>query len=747
MPSNSTVVVTARSDANGSVAASYSFQLHNLVPDIHYATGWPLPTDKTTTMTIVGQNFEPNTVFYINGNAVPSTFQSATQVVVKVTVPYYAFGSIEVGATTAAPGGGSSPNLAVPIKPIALHLNAFDQNGTNTGTARLGLPVQFRANVTGSPDSSRTWAVNWSVRGAGSINSSSGVYTAPASMPSSSTVTVVATLAANPKILAEYQLTLMNPLPVVSSTNPTHVKAETTTTVTLTGSGFIPGSRVLVNGLAVETTYRSGNTLTASVYAGQASHVVISVRNPNPGGITSQVYSLQVENSTASASASIGTTRGRYIQSNFIGLSHEWGDAGWFMGSSQNGVNVIYRRLVQNLINPGSRAFVIRIGGYSTDTTSYPQPDTVTPFAELANALHVHFTLGVNLGADNVELAKEQASAYLKGMPAGSVDAIEIGNEPDNYSGYGWRASTYSITDYLAEFAKWKSTILQAAPSSTKFLGASWGALSTLQHGMIAFEAKELSSVPTFSQHSYAENIEMQSYPGNYLLSNQAAIQGPQTVANYVAVAHEEGQMFRIGEINSVDGGGNTGVSDRFGSALWAIDTMFEYANVGVDGVNWHGTSGCGYCAFDFSALNIDGRVAYSLERVNPLYYGLLLFHMATGNTARILPVNLNTTANIKVWAVIDQSNVIHVVIVNKDESFAGNISISLPGHGDAQVTRLVAPGYESATGVSLGGQTFDGSVDGRLVGSTDNETIVPSNGTYNVSLQPTSAVMLTLPQ
>ncbi|HEX3436284.1 MAG TPA: glycosyl hydrolase family protein [Pseudacidobacterium sp.] len=746
MPSNATVVITARANADSSVSASYTFTLINPVAIVRYATNWPLPTDATTSMAVIGSNFVPGTTVYVNGTAVPTTYQSWTQVTAKVWIPYNSFGSVKVVAKTPSPGGGSSSGLAVPIKPLVVNLNAFDVNGTNTGTAQLGLPVQFRANVTGSANLSLTWPVKWSVSGAGSI-SGSGRYVAPATMPTNRIVNVTATLAANSQIHSTYQLTLMNPQPVVNAANPTHLKAGTTGTVTVIGSGFIPGSQILVNGSAVATSYQSGNTLTASVTAGQSSRVLISVVNPNPGGSTSLAYSLQVDNTSAdtTASASVGTTLGRYIQSNFIGFSHEWGDAQWYMGSSKNGVNMIYRQLVQNLINPGSRAFVIRVGGGTTDTSGYPTATTVTPFAELASTLPVHFTLGVNLGADNPSLAQNQASTYLKGMPSGSVDAIEIGNEPDNYAANGMRASNYSIDNYLSDFAKWRSAILDVVPSSTKFLGPAWGSMLTLHHSMAAFNAQNLWDVPTFSQHAYAEYLESQSYPDDYLLSEAAATVGPQAVTDYVSHSHLHGQMFRIGELNSIDDGGVDGISNSFASALWAIDTMFEYANVGADGVNWHGTSGCLYCPFDFSTMNVDGRTVYSLQKVNPIYYGLLLFRMATGNTARLLPVNVSTAANIKVWAMVDQSSVAHVVIINKDKSFSGNISISMPGYGDAQVTRLVAPSYESLSGVSIGGQSFDGSVDGKLLGSQDNETLTPSNGSYSVPLQPTSAVMLTL--
>lgn len=743
MPSNSRITVKATSNADTAVSATYTFNLLNPAPGIRYATGWPLPTDTTTTLTVVGSNFEPTTVIYVNGHAEPTTYQSSTTLLAKVWIPYNQYGPVQVVAQTAAPGGGNTSAISVPVKPLVINLTAFDENGTNTGTARLGSPVLFRPLVTGSSDPNLVWTINWSVQGAGSI-SSSGYYQPPATMPANPVVTVIATLAANSQINSKFQLTLSNPSPVVNAISPTHLQAGTTGVITVEGRGFVPGSQILVNSSALTTTFKSSNALTASIPSGQSNPALISVQNPSPGGSRSPSYSLQIDN-PSSASATIGTTPGLNVQSNFIGLSHGWNGAQWDMGTAQNGINYIYRALIQQLMNPtGSRPFLIRIGG--GDTSYWPASDTVTAFAQLAARLPVHFTLGVNLATDNPGMAQDQAWSYLSAMPAGSVDAIEIGNEPDNYIAFGIRPNPYTIGAYTSQFSTWENSILSAGPSSTKFMGPSWGSMLTLHQDMSAFEAAEASRVSIFSQHAYGEFEGLQNYPENYLLSNAAATTGPGGVANYIATAHQRGQVFRIGEINSIDDGGIAGISNSFQSALWAIDTMFEYAKVGVDGVNWHGTSGSAYSLFNFAtSRDAAGKVLYSLQNVNPIYYGLLLFHRATENTSRLLPVTLNTQANIKVWATIDQNSTAHVVIINKDESFAGNISISIPGYGTAQMVSLVAPSYESEDDVSIGGQTFDGSVDGNLVGSQQSQSVTPSNGTYSIPLQPTSAVMLTL--
>jgi len=164
-----------------------------------------------------------------------------------------------------------------------------------------------------------------------------------------------------------------------------------------------------------------------------------------------------------------------------------------------------------------------------------------------------------------------------------------------------------------------------------------------------------------------------------------------------------------------------------------------------VDGVNVHGTSGCTYCAFTFGVTTTAGIHSYTLQQVNPLYYGLLFFHAATANHTSLLPVTLQSQANVKIWATIDQSGTEHIAIINKDESFAGTVAVTVSGYGQATVQRLVAPSYGSSAGVFFGGQTFDGSIDGSLVLSPTSEVIQPSSGVYNVSVQPTSAVLLTL--
>jgi hypothetical protein len=336
----------------------------------------------------------------------------------------------------------------------------------------------------------------------------------------------------------------------------------------------------------------------------------------------------------------------------------------------------------------------------------------------------------------------DQAVAFTSQMPAGFLDGIEIGNEPDIYRKNGMRTTSYSFKDYLVDFNKWKTNILPVLPSGTKLMGPSWsgsGALTNFQ----AFDAAEGKVLAAVSQHYYVAN-GAESNPHDILLTPNA-IPNRNLVATSVAATHQYRIPFRMGEINSLSSGGKNGISNSFQSALWAADTMFACANVGVDGVNWHTGNGGAYAAFSFNISSSGTKTNYTLTSVRPLYYGLLLFQAATGNGAHLLPVTVNTHANLTAWATVDASNISRLVIINKSEDASGTVDIYVSGYFHAQIYRLTAPTYQSTSGVMFAGQTFDGSKDGIIQGTPISEPVKVSNGLLEVPMPITSAALVVL--
>ena len=106
-------------------------------------------------------------------------------------------------------------------------------------------------------------------------------------------------------------------------------------------------------------------------------------------------------------------------------------------------------------------------------------------------------------------------------------------------------------------------------------------------------------------------------------------------VKSFVTVAGKHELPFRIGEMNSASCEGAKGVSDTFASALWALDTMFNFAKVGVQGVNFHMLPGSNYELFTPSQTASGTWQA----NVHPEYYGLTLFAQAFPPGAQLLNV------------------------------------------------------------------------------------------------------------
>ncbi|KAG5635923.1 hypothetical protein H0H81_009664 [Sphagnurus paluster] len=71
---------------------------------------------------------------------------------------------------------------------------------------------------------------------------------------------------------------------------------------------------------------------------------------------------------------------------------------------------------------------------------------------------NTHVTWGVNLGQNNMSTAFLEAKSIMKAFSSFAIkdagivlDAIEIGNEADLYSGHGLRPKTYDIAQYIQE--------------------------------------------------------------------------------------------------------------------------------------------------------------------------------------------------------------------------------------------------------------------------------------------------------
>ena len=457
-----------------------------------------------------------------------------------------------------------------------------------------------------------------------------------------------------------------------------------------------------------------------------------------------------------------GSPTGQAMPAGFLGLSLEYKAIHQYTGRNPLAINPVMIQLIKDL-NPGQSP-VLRIGGDSTDWTWWPTRGVIPrggiSYAltngwlrsthALAADLGAKLILGINLASDRPALAATEARALIQGIGRRYVSSLEVGNEPDLYGVFAWyrdrlghvvhaRTRRYNLGSFIAEYSKWR-TVLPKLP----LVGPSYSALtwmSGLSHFLSTEKSVRTVSVHRYPLHNSTTDPTNPTYPSvSNLLADTASSGIAQEVAPYVAAAHGRGLPFRVDEMNSVSGGGRTGVSDTFASALWVLDTLFNMASVGVNGVNIHTLPNAGYQLFNFSQTPSGWQ-----GLVHPEFYGMLLFAQAFPPGAHLLPVSV-ASGPVKVWATAAPDGKTRVVLINKDTTTPVTVQVNLANsNGAATLERLTAPSITATSGVTLGGQSFGNSTQtGTLAGPRQTATVQPLLGSYSVTLPAASAVLLT---
>ncbi|MDE3075806.1 MAG: IPT/TIG domain-containing protein, partial [Chloroflexota bacterium] len=103
-------------------------------------------------------------------------------------------------------------------------------------------------------------------------------------------------------------LTITNPVPAISSLSPTSAQAGASGTVTLTGSGFVPGSIVTWAGANVATSFVSPTQLSVTIPNQSVQAPDIAVINTAPGGGMSNGAVFFFTQNGAQATVASGTS-------------------------------------------------------------------------------------------------------------------------------------------------------------------------------------------------------------------------------------------------------------------------------------------------------------------------------------------------------------------------------------------------------------------------------------------------------
>lgn len=315
-------------------------------------------------------------------------------------------------------------------------------------------------------------------------------------------------------------------------------------------------------------------------------------------------------------------------------------------------------------------------------------PEAVRNLRDFLDATGWRAIYGLNLAmADHRRIAEE--ARFVAATLGPRLIAFQIGNEPDHYVMNGLRLAGYDFDDYFAEWKAAHDAVLQTVPSA-KFAGPDVAEDLTW---VARFAKVAPASVAMLTGHRYAEGppsdpsvtLEKLLAPDSLFIRRMAETE---------AIARDARIPFVMTETNSCFKAGKEGVSDVFGSALWAVDYFLQLAACGARGAYFHGGANGWYTPIAGGS----GRPFVA----RPIYFGLEMARGLSGSELVATHV-VKGTARVSVYAL---RNPRRLVVINKGGT---DVSLKRPEGVDPSVVRLLAPSPEAKDSIELSERRGEG--------------------------------------
>lgn len=430
-----------------------------------------------------------------------------------------------------------------------------------------------------------------------------------------------------------------------------------------------------------------------------------------------------------------GNDPGRAIPADFTGLSYESGilaSPDYFSPDNRSVVGLLRGLGGHGVLrfggNASERTFW-RAAGPTTDGEDYViTPTAIDALAGLLEEIDWRLIYGLNLARGTPEAAAEEA-AYVAGKFGKRLLAFQIGNEPDGFAIWaGERQKGYDVSAYIAEWRRFHDAIRARVPDAP-FAGP---AIAGEAGWLRAFVDAEHDDLVLVTRHFYADGPARAPYVSIDRLLHAAAKFAP-VAAETRAISAAHGLPFRIAEANSVFMEGHPGVSDTFASALWGLEFMFEIANAGGAGVNFH--------TGDAKAYTPIAPAGGGRHSARPLYYGMLMFKEAVAD-AKLVPARLDAAGlNLAAYSTRAPDGTLRACLINKDLGSAARVRIDAGRRmKSATAQRLTAPAIDATAGVLLAGSAVDD-----LGIWAPKPAAILSFSEQSVFVPPGSAVLVTL--
>jgi hypothetical protein len=354
---------------------------------------------------------------------------------------------------------------------------------------------------------------------------------------------------------------------------------------------------------------------------------------------------------------------------------------------------------------------VLRIGANDADRTTWspgtmpvsgpPFPTTVgtvevDDLAAFLDATGWKVIYAINFKTGTPMNSAAEAAYVASKVSAANLYGFEIGNEIN----LGTTATSGGYPAVKAQWETFASAIRAAAPNAP-LIGPATNP-GGLQAYTVPFAHDEASKILLVTHHYYRGSGSDPNSTMAKLLSPDPGLVSVLKTLSTAATSNNIPDGFRLGECASFYSHGAPGVSNAYGSALWALDFFFDNAKNGSSGINFHGgrTGMDGTKPFYYAPILESGTVM----GVNPVFYGMLM--MATAGPGNVLATtasagNLNFTAN----AIAAADGSINVILDNKD-AMNGVVASVDTGNTvqSASAIYLDGPSLDAMSGIHLGG-------------------------------------------
>ncbi|KAJ9643346.1 hypothetical protein H2199_004025 [Coniosporium tulheliwenetii] len=424
--------------------------------------------------------------------------------------------------------------------------------------------------------------------------------------------------------------------------------------------------------------------------------------------------------------------------------------------------NLFSQQLLQNIEDISGTSPVLRIGGNTQDLAQYcenclqamnstyrpgsTEAINVTFSKSLFKVLNENgpssqeYVFGLNLGRNNVEIAKAELTGALAYLNQSKLIAYELGNEPDHYVWpiVNYRSpATWDMLAYVKQTMEWLSQLSAGqrfqygSIATSPTLAGDWTMVQAIKLGI-----HKLDTVKIISSHAYPGHVCTPEFAALVKLENYVnhlnTVQYFSAYIGEIDAAKSVGLTYHMGETNSAACHGKDGVSNTMGALLWTIDYSLYLASLGADRLFFHnGVGDFFYSMWEPVALN-DSAPAH----INPQYYSMLLLAdvVADLDSPRVYRVSYLDTYDLAHYAIYDGFVLQKLVLLNMhyhnsttETRPPKSINVAPVLGKDIKMKRLTAPNTIAKTGVMWGMQAVDetGKIAGEEVTETRSDGVV----------------------